>query len=285
MGRSDSPKAGAASPRQLLLQAAVTLLLCWVAFRVASTDRSPTPCGVPLPDVPQLVTDVGKVIEDLNIMERQIPTTYLQFMAPQPDGIMPLRYPLDVRRADFSLELPMGTTSLPMGDSFEEDAVDSQVIFQYKQQLDYIKISMPPRYEGESITDFVARARKDYEGLGASFRPGKDPLEFNGMIFQHFEYSRPTQYEAEAPPKDMSHYIYFAPAGSRVLVMDFLTTPERHEEARPLVEKIMRSIEPGERFLQQMQLEYPARLGTNSDNESLESEADPRADESASELQ
>ena len=250
--------------QQLMLQAAVTLLLCWVAFRIASTDRSPAPCGVPLPEVPQLVTDVGTVIEDMNISAREIPTTYLQFMSPQPDGIMPLRYPLEVRRADFSLELPMGTTSLPMGDSFEEDSVDSQVVFQYKQQLDYIKISMPPRQEGESVTDFVARARKDYEGIGATFRQEKDPLEFNGMIFQHFEYSRPTQYEADAPPKDMSHYIYFAPAGPRVLVMDFLTTPDRHEEARPLVEKIMRSIEPGERFLKQMQLEYPESLASTS---------------------
>ncbi|MCB1186219.1 hypothetical protein KDL29_03550 [bacterium] len=241
----------------LLLQLLVTAVGAWAAYSYLGQDRSPAPCGTPLPDIPQVVTDIGDDTEGMSIRQGLIPTNYLDFMAPQPDGTMPLRYPLDVYRCDFDLKLPMGTTSLPMGDSFYEDAVDSQVVFQYEQQLDYMKISLPMRQEGESVTEFVARARSDYEGIGATFKGGTDPLKFDGMIFQHFEFERETQYEKDGPSRNISHYVYFGPAGNRVLVIDFLTTPDRHAEAKPLVEKIMRSISPGNRFLEQMAIEYP----------------------------
>ena len=248
-------------PGGLLLQLIVTIALALAAFAYAHRDRSPAPCGVALPPVPSLITLADKDFTDASIMEGRIPAAYLQFMAPQPDGVMPLRYPMDVVRSNFSLKLPMGTTSLPMGDSFLEDSIDSQVVFKFDQQLDFIKISLPMREEGESLPEFVSRARHDYEQLGAEFKPDTDPLELDGMLFQHFEYQRPTAMKEGEVKRDVSHYIYFAPAGVRVLVIDFMTTPPRHAAARPLVEKIMRSIEPGERFQEQMRLEYPQHFG------------------------
>ena len=244
----------------LLLQLVLTLLASWLAFSIASKDRSQTPCGTPLPEVPVLVERTDTDFDNISVMQGRIPDEYLQFLAPQPDGAMPLRYPHDVYRSDFSMMLPMGCTTIPLGDTFEEDAIDSQVIFKFDQQLDYIKISLPMREEGESVSEFVARARHDYEQLGAEFRENTEALEMDGMLFQHFEYDRLTQYAEDEPEQEVSHYVYFGPAGVRALVIDFITTPERHELARPVVEKIMRSIEPGDRFLQQMHLEYPDRF-------------------------
>ncbi len=242
-------------------QVILTLALAWLAFNYAGQDRSPTPCGTPLPEIPQIVTDIGEDFERISVAKGLIPTSYLQFMAPQPDGTMPLRYPLDVFRCDMRMMLPMGTTSLPMGDSFELDDIDSQVVFNYEQQLDYIKISMPKRNPDESVLEFSKRAHRDYLELGANFRPDRETLKLDGMIFQGFEYDRPTKYSMDGVEMDVSHYIYMAPVGERVLVLDFLTTPERHESARPLVEKMMRSINPGRRFLENMKREYPEQLG------------------------
>lgn len=255
--------------RALAIQAVVTLVLAWGAWSYASQDRSEVPCGVPIPEIPQLVTSEGVGFENASIADGRIPEDYLQFMAPQPDGAMPLRYPLEIIRSDISMKLPMGTTTLPMGDdTFQEDAIDSQVVFKWNQQLDFIKVSLPRREPGESVEQFVARARSDYGEIGAEFYPQDEPLEVDGMLFQHFEYKRFTSYEGSGPEMDVSHYVYFAPAGVRVLVLDFLTTPERHETARPLVEKIMRSIRPGDRFLEQMELEYPGKFGDGSGQDS-----------------
>ena len=251
----------------MLLQVIVTVVLAVSAYSFANQDRSPAPCGVPLPPVPSLITLADKDFTDASIMKGRIPEPYLQFMAPQPDGVMPLRYPLDVVRCNFKMLLPMGTTSLPMGDSFLNDAIDSQVVFKFDQQLDFIKISLPMREEGESVIGFATRARQDYEKLGAEFLPAADPLELNGLLFQHFEFRRMTELVKGEPERDVSHYVYFAPAGVRVLVMDFMTTPQRHEAARPLVEKMMRSIDPGERFLEQLRLEYPSKFPSDASAE------------------
>jgi hypothetical protein len=246
----------------VMLQIVLTLVLAASAYLLAHRDRSAAPCGAPLPDIPVLLSLASENFEDVSIIEKRIPAAYLQFMAPQPDGVMPMRYPLEVVRSNLTLQLPMGATSIPMADdTFYKDSIDSQVVFKFDQQLDFIKLSLPLRESGESVTDFVARSRHDYEQLGASFLPDKDPLELPGMLFQHFEYARPVSFREGEPERDVSHYIYFAPAGVRVLVVDFMTTTERHESARPLVEKIMRSISPGERFLEQMQLEYPQQFG------------------------
>lgn len=249
----------------ILLQLALTAALALAAYSFAHRDRAAVPCGAALPEVPVLLSLASEDFEDASIIDKCIPAAYLQFMAPQPDGVMPLRYPLEVLRSDLTLQLPMGATSLPMGDdTFYKDAIDSQVVFKFDQQLDFIKISLPLRQTDESVTEFVARARHDYEQLDAEFLPGKDPLELPDMLFQHFEYIRPTSFRDGEPLRDVSHYIYFAPAGVRVLIIDFMTTTERHDSARPLVEKIMRSIAPGERFLEQMRIEYPQQFGQNA---------------------
>lgn len=251
--------------RSLLVSVVLSVVAGAIAaaagFYVARAQSDPAPLGAPLPDVPQLYELIPREqLEESSLVEGRLAEVLLEVLAVQPDGSPPLRYPCDVQFIDFKVWHPYGTTTMSFG---ADDVAKNDVLVQadliYDQPLRKLQYSMPHRVEGESLTTHVSRIRHELDQGGARFYPDVSPLALDGYRFEHFEYEQ----ELETGER-LSRFVYFGPLGpKRVLRMDFATTPELHELARPYVLKIMGSFKVGE-WLRDAALTYdPAYVALN----------------------
>ncbi|GEM_PF-2144504 len=230
----------------IVLSVVLGVVAAAAAFVTARAQGDPAPLGAPLPQVPRLYEVVPhEQLEESSVVEGRLAEVLLEVLAAQPDGSPPLRYPIDVQFIDFKVWHPYGTASMSYG---MEDVAKNNVLVQadlrYDQALRKLQYSMPPRIEGELLTTYVSRVRYELDQAGARFYADVSPLAVEGYRLEHFEY----ELEAENGER-LSHYVYFGPLGPmRVLRMDFVTSPELHELARPYVSKIMGSFKAGERL-------------------------------------
>lgn len=204
---------------------------------------SPAPLGVPLPAVPSLYTIIPREdIDQTSVLQRRLPEVLLEMFADQPDGAPPLRHSVRCDMADFDIAHPYGTTSMLMSpEEASETGALMKAELMYDQPLKKIIYQAPIRQAGESVTTFVSRSRHELERRGAKFYQPTEPLVLNGYRLEHYEYN----IELEDGTV-VSHFQYFGPFGERrILLIDFMTDPELHEAARPLVHKIMNSFTPG----------------------------------------
>jgi hypothetical protein len=151
-----------------------------------------------------------------------------------------LRSTYNSERADFAIGHPHGTEMWVHGPAeFAERFVDALAVVNLDQPLRYFEYKLPPRREGETSSGFVSRWQHELQQNGARLIGSMEPVEMPAYRLEHFEY------EQEADGGMLTHFIYVGPMGRRLLVLDYISEPELHERARPMVEKIIASFKPG----------------------------------------
>ena len=227
-------------------------ILLAVAAGYASWDYtrglgSPAPLGTPLPEVvPAYEILPREQMAEASLNQRRIPEAMLEMLAMQPDGSPPLRYTINCELADFIIRHPYGaqTISFPV-EEVQKDKTLIEAIFKFDQPIKMLKYTAENRQEGESVVEYAARLHDELEASGVEFYPDTTPFDVDEYHFEHFEYRR----EAE-DGETRTHYIYIGQLGrSNALVMNFISTPELHERARPMVLKIIGSFIPGWKML------------------------------------
>jgi hypothetical protein len=221
------------------------------AFCCTTTLGDPSPLGVPLPEVPQLFEILPHDdAKNMSVVERRLPEVMLEFLAEQPDGAPPVRFTVRGEFIDFSIGHLSGieTTAFPVEETLKDNVIISGVVH-FDQPLKALQYSAPGRREGESLTEYTSRLRYEMEKKGAVYYENVEPLPLEGYRFEHFEYKRENE-----NGEMVSHYLFIGPLGTRALVMDYMTTPELHERARPWVMKMIRTFKTG-RQLQETVLE------------------------------
>ncbi len=205
---------------------------------------APSPFGAPLPAPrPYIFTIVPREqVEEVSWPKRVTIEAWLEFMAPQPDGFPPLRWPFHSELGDYTISLPQCARTSVV-ESMDEHGIvtDAWGQLQYDWPLESFIFQMSPRKDGETAAEFTARYQHDLTKSGTKLIGSLDPVELPVYRFQHFEYQ-------EQEPVDgvtYSHYIYIGPFGSRVLVFDFVCEAESHEAARGLIAKVLSSFTPG----------------------------------------
>jgi hypothetical protein len=218
------------------------------AYAGARQLGDPAPLGIPLPAVPRLYAIIPREdVEQTSVIAGRMPEALLEQLAEQPDGVAPLKYRFRCDLGDFSLRHPYATTSVATG---PEEAIETGVLlraeFMYDQSVKKAFYSIPFRHEGETVPTYVSRTRFELEKAGAKFYDDVSPLALEGYRFEHYEYD-----DELADGTVVSHFVFIGPFGKpRVLSLDFMTTPELHELARPLVWKIMKSFSAGYDLMQ-----------------------------------
>jgi hypothetical protein len=230
----------------ILLSVVLGVVAAGAAFYAAQAQGDPAPLAVPLPRIPQRYEIVPHDrLEESSVVEGRLAEVFLEVLAWQPDGSPPLRYPIDVEIVDFKVWHPYGTgtMSMPMEEVARNDVL-IQADLLYDQPLRKLQYSMPHRIEGELLTTYVSRMRYELDRAGARFYADVSPLALEGYRLEHFEYEQETE-----TGERLSHIVYFGPLGpKRVLRLEFVTTPELHELARPYAQKIMGSFKAGEKL-------------------------------------
>jgi len=241
--------------RKRLLPTLLWLLLgisaATVAFCCMITLGDPSPLGVPLPEVPQLFEILSQDnAKNMSVLERRLPKAMLEFLAEQPDGAPPVRFTVQGEFIDFSIGHLSGieTTAFPVEEALKDNVIISGIVH-FDQPLKALQYSAPGRGGGESLTEYTSRLRYELERKGAVYYDNVEPLPLEGYRFEHFEYKREND-----SGEMVSHYLFIGPLGTRALVMDYMTTPELHERARPWVMKMIRTFKAG-RQLQEAVLE------------------------------
>lgn len=218
---------------------------------------SPAPLGAPLPEVASVVAVDGISIKQTSVLKKTINADMLEFLAPQPDGMPPLRYTYSCEYVDFSIQHPMGTELFAFG---PQDVLGSGALARATLKFDYplqlIEYSAPLRKAEEKLHEYVARRRWELTQQGAKFYGNHDPLVLADYKFERFEYEL-TNDKGEA----QSHFVFFGPYGNRTLTCEYVSKPELHELARPLVAKIINSFKPGPKVLEAVQLMDPDYAG------------------------
>jgi hypothetical protein len=213
------------------------------AYAAARQLGDPAPLGAALPVVPQLYEIIPREeVEQTSFLEGRMPEALLEKLAAQPDGAPPLDFRYRSDLADFSVVHPYAVSAVGTG---PEEAIETGILlraeFMYDQPLKKAMYTIPFRHAGESVPEFVARTRFELESEGATFYNDVEPLALDGYRFEHYEFD-----DELAEGTVVSHFVFIGPFGKpRVLSLDFMTTPELHERARPLVWKIMRSFSAG----------------------------------------
>lgn len=229
----------------------IGIVAATAAFYGMATLGDPSPLGVPLPEVPQLFEILPyDDAKDMSVVERKLPEVMLEFLAPQPDGAPPVRFTVRGEFIDFSIGHLSGieTTAFPVEEAIKDNVIISGIVH-FDQPLKALQYSAPARREGESVTEYTSRLRYEMERKGAVYYDNVDPLPLEGYRFEHFEYKRENE-----NGETVSHYLFIGPLGPRALVMDYMSTPELHERARPWVMKMIRTFKAG-RQLQETALE------------------------------
>jgi hypothetical protein len=225
------------------------------AFLLARQTASPAPLGVPLPIPHSRFVTTGFKPDEADVMAGRIPPPWLEYLAPEPDGTLPLRYPYTSARGGFTIKHPFGATIMEdPGQNFDKTNEDALCLFSYNQPLKKIRYVMPLRQPGEQATEVAARLRYELQQKGAQLVPGRsDRLELPRYRFEHLEYTT----KGDAGPE--YHVDYLGPLGKRrVLLIDFVTTPELAEPAQRQIDKIMQSFTPELQLAEVMLLEDPA---------------------------
>src|SRR5437867_1134319 len=118
----------------------VALLLGGGAFFLARQTASPAPLGVPLPIPHERFITKGVKINECDFLKGRIAPVYLEFLAPEPDGTIPLRYPYDSGRGGFSIKHPEGALLMEEpGEYFAKTQLDAECNLNYDQPLKQIK--------------------------------------------------------------------------------------------------------------------------------------------------
>ena len=243
----------ARSPKTWLLMATWLILGlaagtgAWIWARGQATTEMPL--GVPLPAVVPQYTVIPKDSEEgVSLLERRMPEGMLGQLAAQPDGLAPLKYPINSEMADFKIRHPFGaqTVSFPYED-VAKDGVLIQAEILFDQPVQALKYSVERRMDGESVVEFTKRLEEAMVPGGEGLYPDTTPFEVDGYRFEHFEYER----QSEEGGPVLTHFMYVGSLGPRqALVMNFMTTPGLHERARPGVLKILGSFTPGWQMLE-----------------------------------
>jgi hypothetical protein len=213
------------------------------AFAGRRLFSEPAPLGVPLPPVRQLFTILPREqADETSWLERKTADAWLEFLAPQPDGLPPLRWPYMSPLADFTISLPHGAEVSQLN-SVDANGVVTEAIGELHYGWPIIRFSfqLVPRRDAETVTEFTARFEHELTASGSELIGQHEPFALPAYQFQHFEYREGAA--AENVPE--SHYIYVGPCGRRVVLMDFVCLDQQHEAARPLLEKILKSFTPG----------------------------------------
>lgn len=227
----------------------VWLLACLVALAGGAWAgsrwfASPRPLGAPLPPPkPAIFTIIPREqADEASWMKRITLEAWLEYLAPQPDGLPPLRWPFHSEWGDYSMSLPQGSST-----TFVMDVDDHGIITDAWGQMNHdwplrtFVFQMCPRKEGETVEEFTARYQSDLMKSGVKLIGNLDPVLMPEYKFQHFEYHDPEPVDGVT----YSRYVYVGPFGSRVLVQEYICPFEFHEQARGLVNKILNSFEPG----------------------------------------
>jgi hypothetical protein len=249
---------------------AVSLLLAAGAFWHFSRQGSPAPFGVPVPQPKQKFVTQGVGFEDTDVLAGRFAPPYLEFLAPQPDGTIPLRYPYRSDRGDFSVEHPMGAElTMASPDEFADSGLDALAELKYNQPLKQIRYIFPVRKPGEKLSEVAARMRYDLgQGGGHVVAGSSTPLELPTFRFERVEYTvSPKEVAARSKQgdplptglggADEYHVRFLGPLGPRVLIAEFITTPELIDRARPQIDKIMHSFRPGWQLRTVFMKEFP----------------------------
>jgi len=240
-------------PWTWLLAIVIALGAAAAAYAGARQLGDPAPLGAALPAVPRLYEIIPREdVEQTSFLEKRMPEALLEKLAAQPDGAPPLDFRYRCDLADFSVVHPYPVSAVGTG---PEEAIETGILlraeFFYDLPIKKAMYTIPFRHADESVPVFVSRTRFELESEGATFYSDVEPLALNGYRFEHYEFDD----ELEEGTV-VSHFVFIGPFGKpRVLSLDFMTTPELHELARPLVWKIMRSFTAG-RSLQEGALKY-----------------------------
>jgi hypothetical protein len=248
-------------------------VLAAAAFLLLRQTASPAPLGVPLPIPQPKIKTEGVAKNDINFLERRMPPVWVEFLAPQPDGTPPLKWPYSSDRGGFDVVHPEGALLLQQGgDYFMQTGEDAMVQVDYHQPLKEIHYVLPVRQPGESVTDYVARRRYELTQQGAKLVPGhSEQLLLPRYRFEHMEYIK-TDGGVE-----LYHITYIGPLGARFLVADFAAPPALIDLARKQVDKIMASFKPKRELQQVMLMEDPTYgelAGTPEMDEALKLKAE-----------
>jgi hypothetical protein len=242
------------SAARAVLAWTLALLLGGGAFLLARRTASPAPLGIPLPKPqPRFVTD-GVKPNGSDFIKGRIARAYLEFLAPEPDGTIPLRYTYRSGRGGFAIRHPMGATLLEDDNaSFDKTQEDADCTLNFDQPLKEIRYSLPLRQDGEKVTEYVARKKYEAQQKGGKLVPGQDQeLKFPRYRFEHCEF---TMLEGGA---NVYHVWYVGPMGARrVLLIDFMTTEDLIGQARNQIDRIMQSFQPTLDLAEVMLLEDP----------------------------
>lgn len=253
-------------PIQALLVAVLALAAGVAAYAAAKRLGDPAPLGVVLPDVPQLYEIIPRdELNQTSVVQGRMPAILLEQLAQQPDGASPLKFHYRCDFGDFSIGHPYAASASSPG---PEQAVDTGILlkgeFLYDQPIKKIMYTIPFRHEGESVPTFVSRTRFELEKDGAKFYADVKPLGLDGYRFEHYEYDQELK-----DGSIVSHFVFIGPFGNiRVLSLDFMTTPELHNLARPLVWKMVRSFTAGwdlKQGAEKFDSEYLARNELDTD--------------------
>lgn len=234
------------------LSIAVLLLLCSALLGYLLL-RPAAPLGRPLPKVALRWQTEGVDPGSTSVLQGRIDKNWLESLAYQPDQSPPLDSPYQCDRGDFSIGFPLGTELVVFPqDEFVKDQVDSQAGVRLDQPLRTIKISMPFRNMGESLTTYASRIRHELEQKGAVFYQDSEAVELPAYRFLRLAYRR------TAEKVEIAHIVFIGPLGVRTLVIDLTCEPDHIELMRPYAEKIIRSFEPGWTCKKAMLLEDPS---------------------------
>lgn len=227
------------------MRISVALALGVVAFFVAYGYGDEAPLGAALPEVPVLIEHEGIEVGDSSFLDGRLNERMLELMAPQADGFPPLVRPYTSKSAGFTIGHPYGTVlRVFLRDEFQKDNVLSQAYFSFGIPLTALKYSLPPMQEGEQVTVYVSRVRHELDVQGVEFLAPQAVVQLENYRFETLQYKRQTD-----QGKQQVHFAFFGPFYPRVLVIDFITTPQLRESAIPLIKKIIESFEPGAKLL------------------------------------
>lgn len=227
------------------MRISVAIALGLVAYFAVLPFGDPAPLGAALPQIPILIEHEGIALADSSFLEGRLNERMLELMAPQADGYPPLVRPYTSKSAGFTIDHPYGTSiRIFMMDEFQKDNVLSQAFFSYGVPLTALKYSLPPIQEGDQVTVYVSRVRHQLEAEGVEFLEPQGVVVLENYRFESLQYKRKTDLEA-----DQVHFAFFGPFDRRVLVIDFVTSPQQRESAIPLINKIITSFEPGDKLL------------------------------------
>jgi hypothetical protein len=223
---------------------AVAAALAAAAFFGLRATASPAPFGAAvMRPQPQFTTE-GVAFDKTDWLAKRVPPAYLEFLAPQPDGTPPLRYPYKCDRGGFTIRHPMGAELTQLApEQFFQQSIDAIVDIHYDQPLQRIRYQFPVRHAGETVEQFIARMRYELERMGATF-PADAPkrLELPRYRFERLEFVSAPQSGAGRAAEQ--HFWFVGPLGSRVALIDFSAAPANAVLARRQAEKVMGSFSP-----------------------------------------